>query len=213
MPRPKTFDPERALTKAMEVFRTRGYGSTHMSDIAQYVGVSRSSLYATFGDKRSLFLCGLRRDTRTYRTARMPDLESAAAPREAIVDLFESTLSDGGGATPPGIVLLIRTALELVPDDAEVSAVVRDELAFLEDNVRRGIERGMAGGEIDSNVDAAQVASTLLSLFLGTNLLMRSEPVLRAAARQVEALLPPPRGSRSRGPGPISPRPPKLSSE
>ncbi len=210
MPRTKTFDPEKALTRAMEVFRTRGYGSTHMRHVAEHVGVSRSSLYATFGDKRALFLTGLRRDA---QTCRMPDLESAAAPREAIVDLFESTLSDGGGATPPGIVLLIRTALELVPDDAEVSAVVRDELAFLEDNVRRGIERGMAGGEIDSNVDAAQVASTLLSLFLGTNLLMRSEPVLRAAARQVEALLPPPRGSRSRGPGPISPRPPKLSSE
>ena len=213
MPRTKTFDPEWALTKAMEVFRARGYGSTHMGKIAEHIGVSRSSLYATFGDKRTLFLSGLRRDAQAYRTERMPGLETAAAPRKAIVDLFESTFVEGGGATPPGGILLIRAALELVPNDPEVSALVQDEVAVLEQNIRRGIERAQAVGEVDSDVDAAQAAWALLGLFLGTHLLLRSKPVLHAAARQVEALLPPPQGRRRRGRGPVSPRPPKLSSE
>ena len=191
MPRPKTFDPDRALTKAMDVFRAHGYGATHMKRIAEHVGVSRSSLYATFGDKRALFLSGLREDARTCRTSPILDPETAASPRQAIIDLFESTFAEGGGAAPPAIILLIRTALELVPDDPDVSAVVQDELAFLEDNIRRGIERGIARGEIDRNVDAARAASTLVSLFLGTHL-VRREPVRHAATLQVAALLPPP---------------------
>ena len=191
MPRTKTFDPERVLTKAMELFRTRGYGSTNMRKIAEHVGIGRSSLYATFGDKRAVFLSGLRRDARTFRSAGMPHLESAASPRKAIVDLFAPTLAEGGGATPPAIILLIGTALELVPDDPEVSAVVRDGIAVLEQSMRIGIERGQEAGEIDSDVDAAQAASALLGLFLGTHLLRR-EPMLRAAARQAEALLPAP---------------------
>ena len=213
MPRTKTFDPEWALTKAMEVFRARGYGSTHMGKIAEHIGVSRSSLYATFGDKRALFLSGLRRDAQAYRTEGMPDLGTSAAPRKAIIDLFESTFADGGGTTPPGGILLIRTALELVPNDPEVSAVVQDEVAVLEQNIRRGIERAQTVGEIDSDVDAAQAAWALLGLFLGTHLLLQSRPLLHAAARQVEALLPPPQVRRCRSPGPTSRSPPELSSE
>lgn len=212
MPRTKTFDPEWALTKAMEVFRARGYGSTRMSEIAEHIGIGRSSLYATFGGKRALFLGGLRRDAQTCRTAGMPDLETAAAPRKAVIDLFESTFAEGGGATPPAITLLIRTALELVPNDREVSAVVQEELALLEQYIRRGIGRAKTAGEIDSRVDTAQAAWAVLGLFLGAHLL-RSKPVLHAAARAVEALLPPPRVRRRGSPGPNSPCTPRLSPE
>ena len=95
-------------------------------------------------------------------------------------------------ATPPHIILLIRTVLELVPDDPNASAVVRDELTLLEDDIRQAIERGVVQGEISRKVDAIWTARTLLSLFLGTHLLMKAKPVLHATASQIGALLPPP---------------------
>lgn len=192
MPRPKTFDPEFALTKAMEVFRQRGYGTTVMREIARHVGISRSSMYATFGDKRRLFLDALRHSAQKYRTAGLPDLATARAPRESIIDLFEPGAADAGDATPPHIMLLVRTALELVPDDPDVSALVRDEIALIEDNLRHGIERGVAAGEISSKVNAAGAACALLSLYLSVHLMRHSKPVLHSVASQVEALLPPP---------------------
>lgn len=191
MPRPKTFDPEFALTKAMELFRKRGYGTTVMQEIAQHVGVSRSSMYATFGDKRTLFVDALRHSALQCRTDGLPDLATAAAPRQAIIDLFAARAGEGA-ASPPHLMLLLRAALELVPDDPEVSAVVREELALLEDNLRRGIERGIAAGEISGTVNAAQAAGVLLSLFLAGHMLLRSSPELHPVASQVEALLPPP---------------------
>ena len=71
MPRKKSFPTtEPALTKALELFRERGYSATVMGEIAQHLGVSRGTLYATFGDKRSLFLQALRQDAQKHRTAR-----------------------------------------------------------------------------------------------------------------------------------------------
>ena len=188
MPRPKSFDPEFAMTKAMELFGKRGYGTTVMREIANYVGVSRSALYATLGDKRTLFLQALRHGARQCRTAGLPDLAAAAAPRQAIIDLFACRAADGGAGAPPPIMLLLRTALQLVPSDPDVADVVRDELALLEDYLRQGIERGMAAGEISSKVDAADTACTLLSLYVAVHMPLPSKPVPRAVA----ALLPPP---------------------
>ena len=48
MPRKKTFTIEFALDKAMELFWERGYQSTSMREIADHLGLSRSSIYATF---------------------------------------------------------------------------------------------------------------------------------------------------------------------
>lgn len=189
MPRTKSFAPEHAVATAAQLFRVRGYGATSMGEIAYHFGVSRATLYATFGDKRSLFLRALRQSGQLFRTAGPPGLATASAPRDAIIDLF---VSMGDLPTPPYVVLLMSASIDLLPQDWEVAAVVRDEFTAIEDNIRRSIERGIAQGEIAGWVDATHTAPTLLGLFLGLHLLRRSKAVVRATADQVDALLPPP---------------------
>ena len=58
--RPKEFDREEALQKAMELFWARGYEGTGMRELLQHMGIGRQSLYDTFGDKRSLFIEALK---------------------------------------------------------------------------------------------------------------------------------------------------------
>ena len=55
MGRPQEFDTADALRSAMHVFWSKGYEGTSLADILQATGLSKSSLYATFGDKRALF--------------------------------------------------------------------------------------------------------------------------------------------------------------
>lgn len=52
----KQFDPEVALTKAMEVFWARGYEAASLSELLKNMGIGKKSLYDTFGNKRSLSL-------------------------------------------------------------------------------------------------------------------------------------------------------------
>ena len=199
MPRTKSFAPEHAVAAAAQLFRVRGYGATSMGEIAEHFGVSRATLYATFGDKRALFLRALRQGGQVFRTDGLPGLATASAPREAIIDLFASM---GDLPTPPHVVLLMSASMQLLPQDREVAAVVRDEFTAIEDHFRRTIERGIAQGEIAGRVDATHTARTLLGLFLGLHLLLRSKAVVRAPAAQVDALLPPP----GRRPAPVLPR-------
>src|SRR5262249_8890323 len=59
MARPKQFDPERALDKAMHLFWRVGYEKTSLEDLMRGMGIARQSVYDTFGDKRSLYLKAL----------------------------------------------------------------------------------------------------------------------------------------------------------
>ena len=59
--RPRQFDEEQALERALELFSKQGYAATSMADLVEHTGVSKQSLYNTFGDKRSLFLAALDR--------------------------------------------------------------------------------------------------------------------------------------------------------
>lgn len=56
MPRTKAFDREEALSKAMTIFWQRGYHATSMQDLVEGMGINRSSMYDTFGDKYALFI-------------------------------------------------------------------------------------------------------------------------------------------------------------
>lgn len=59
MPRPKSFDPDTVLTKAMGVFWEKGYDAASISDLTAAMGINRFSLYDTFGDKHALYLKAL----------------------------------------------------------------------------------------------------------------------------------------------------------
>ena len=56
MARPREFDASDAVDRAMEVFWTRGHEATSVDDLCAATGLSRSSLYGTFGNKRNLLL-------------------------------------------------------------------------------------------------------------------------------------------------------------
>lgn len=70
MARTKEFDPDAALRAALELFWRRGYEATSMSDLVEHLGVGRASIYATFGNKRELYLKALAR----YEQGLLPDL-------------------------------------------------------------------------------------------------------------------------------------------
>ena len=192
MPWEKLFDVDEALTEAMRAFWARGYEATSMQDLVACMGINRGSLYATFGDKRALFIQALRRYDAVHRRAWVEALGAAPSAKRAILGAFEaviaSVLKDGARDG----CLLVNTALELSPHDPEISEIVREGLAEMEGFFRRMVKNGQAAGEIPADLDAVGTARALLGLFIGLRVLSRSRPekaLLRSIARQASTLL------------------------
>ena len=192
MSRPKAFAPEVAIDKAMELFRERGYQDTPVQAIADRLGVSRSSIYNTFGGKKELFVEGLRRYG-AVRGAGLNELRSPDAARAALVKVFELAIVAGDGTERDSGCLLIDTAVGGMLDDAEIARVIADEFGDLERCFRDAIERGQGAGEIAAHADPVHTARVLLSQYLGLRILVRygagRKPVLESVLQQVQVLL------------------------
>lgn len=194
MPRKKTFTLEFALDKAMELFWERGYQNTSMREIAEHLGLSRSSIYATFGDKHTLFVETLRRYGAECRAPGLNELANATAPRSALIRVFELAV-EAGAARQHDHCLLVNTAMQLKCSDPEVTQMVESAFLDMETSFRTAIEHAAGRGEVAGGVDAVQTARALLSLYLGLCVLIRSgarEPVLCATVSHVETMLPAP---------------------
>ncbi len=192
MPWEKSFDADDALTKAMFAFWSRGYEATSISDLVRCMGINRASLYATFGDKRSLFLRAMRHYGVVYLRHWVDALSTAHGPRGAIIAAFDGAVATALTDGARDGCLLINTALELSPHDAEVSEFVGGCLTEMESFFRGRIEQGQAAGEIPASVAPLDTARALLSLFVAIRVFARSRPeesLLRSVANQAEAML------------------------
>ena len=91
MARPREFDEEEVIDKAVEVFWAKGYEATSMQDLIDAMGIQRGSLYGTFGGKQNLFLKSLKRYSVTVVKKLLEILESKPSAVESI-ELFFSQL-------------------------------------------------------------------------------------------------------------------------
>src|SRR5580693_8365199 len=82
--RPRSFDTEAAVERAMGVFWSRGYHATALPDLLRATNLSRGSLYAAFGDKHSLFLRALDRYIAIALTRMDIELDHRREPVEGL---------------------------------------------------------------------------------------------------------------------------------
>src|ERR1700754_1337851 len=94
MPRTKSFNEEEMLDKAKDLFWRKGFNGTPPQDILDETGLSRSSLYDTYGDKQSLFLKTLKRYRDRETAAVITHLDGAEDVPLAIRRLFQETYQE-----------------------------------------------------------------------------------------------------------------------
>jgi TetR/AcrR family transcriptional repressor of nem operon len=176
MPWAKSFDVTETLEKAMQAFWSHGYEATSMQDLVDCTGINRGSLYATYGDKRALFLAALRMYDSKMRRELLAKLEAGNTPHEAIRALFQAFMDDvlEGGSNRG--CLLTNTALELAAHDPEVAQIVAHAQEQMEGFFARMIAEGRKRGEIPDHVDVEDAARGLLASLIGLVVLVRSRP-------------------------------------
>ncbi|GAB5535012.1 MAG: TetR/AcrR family transcriptional regulator [Rubricoccaceae bacterium] len=170
MARPKTFSPDAALAAALEVFRCSGYEATSVQDLVDATGLSRSSLYATFGDKHALYLAALDRYRQHGREhlARALDGSRGASPLCAIQTYLEAVAAEqGDGDAPPMGCLLTNAAAEVASRDPETARRARESATQIAEAFACAVEQAQALGEITPDRDAVALGRFLSATVFG----------------------------------------------
>ena len=172
MPRTKSFDEVKTLDKAKEVFWQNGYNGTPPQDILEGTGLSRSSLYDTYGDKRTLFIKTLHRYRQSETAAAIEYLNAATDPALAIRRIFHAAYDYFTTAQPRKGCLMVNTLNEVACHDEEVEDIVRENRQALENAYARAIKRGQHQGLIARDHQPRALARYLLNSLWGltTNL-------------------------------------------
>jgi TetR/AcrR family transcriptional repressor of nem operon len=176
VPAEKRFDIDQTLDTAMKLFWALGYDATSMQALLSEMGINRGSLYATYGDKRTLFIAALRRYDRRRRKQHLDSLEKSYTPKNAIRTLFEGWTEIAVSDPGKNGCFLTNTGLEMAARDGEIGAIVAASQEDTEGFFRRLIEAGQACGEIPVTLDSGRTARALLASLLGLLVLARSRP-------------------------------------
>ena len=140
MPRSREFQEDVVLTRAMEVFWEKGYGSTSVQDLVEKMGINRFSIYATFGDKEGLFLSTLDHYGSTIVERLLLPLETGEAGLGAIREYFDRLVDAYSGPKGSRGCFMINSAVEL--DSRQHQAALR-KIQEYSDRVRRAFERAL----------------------------------------------------------------------
>jgi len=186
MARPREFDVEEALQKAIEVFWTHGYGGASMEELIKGTGLARGSLYKAFGDKRTLFLMALERYTdarlsRFYDRLKRPG-SAKEAIRDTVFDYVKRATSPGGERG----CLVTNTAAEMGTRDPEIARLLARMFRRMEELFVEAIVRGKASGELDESKDERALARFMVLTIQGIRLMSHMRPERRQLAEAVE---------------------------
>ncbi len=176
MARSKEFDDLTAVTAARDVFWERGYAATSLTQLQAATGLSKSSLYETYGSKRALFTRAAENYLEKVFGPRLAPLETPDAGRDELVAYFTG-LADVFAGAPDRIArrgcLLLNTAMDLNDLDKEAAILVRG----YRDRVRAAFF-GIASGLRDAPEEEAEI---LTAAQIGLMVTVRIDPALASA--------------------------------
>jgi TetR/AcrR family transcriptional repressor of nem operon len=187
--RPKQFDPDAAVDRAMDVFWRKGYAGTTPQDLVDELGIGKGSLYATFGSKRALFDRALERyrEQQADTLTRIIDQPGPVKPRlrAAMQFIIEANAADPDRRG----CLAVNTAAELAGADPKATLDVRHMFERTQGALEAVIAEGQHAGEIRSDIPAAALGAHLFTTGVGLQLRVKTVRDPLDLAQVVEAAI------------------------
>jgi TetR/AcrR family transcriptional repressor of nem operon len=172
MARTKEFDPDKALKIAVNVFWRLGYEHTSLETLMREMGISKQSLYDTFGDKRSIYFRAMSR----YRDDTNASLRSLFAKeksvRKGFAKIFQAMIRENKAQHERGC-LLMNTNLSRAVDDVEIQNFLRDNQKQVEEIFVAAFVDAQERAEIGAEKDPVRLAKFFVATIQGMRALAR----------------------------------------
>jgi AcrR family transcriptional regulator len=164
--RPRAYQPDVALGKALDLFRKDGFAATSLDDLSAATGMNRPSLYGAFGDKRELYIKSYQRYRDDARAAMLEIFRDEMPIRKRLERIYAVALEIylSGELGPRGCFTVMTAASEAV-SDPEIRGMVLEGLVELDKAFATCFRRGKENGELPELADPlvlAQLASATI---------------------------------------------------
>ena len=176
MARTKDFDENEVLCKAINIFWHKGYNGTSMQELVDGLGISRSSLYDTYGDKHTLYLKALESYQLDVSSKISAIANNSAPAKDTIKALLQFIISGLLDDQKHKGCFLVNAQVEVAPHDSEVSRLVCDSDQQIEEAFHLIIKNGQQKGEISDRKDATALARFILNTVKGMRVTAKSTP-------------------------------------
>jgi TetR/AcrR family transcriptional repressor of nem operon len=174
--RPREFERDVVLDRAMRVFWSRGYEAASIQRLVDHMGIQRGSLYDTFGDKRSLFLAAIDRYDRVVTARLLATLDGPASGIDAIRAFFRLKIELSLEAGRPRGCLVTNSVTELGSRDRGAASKVGSVLTKIEAAFLGAVIRAQRTDEIDPARDSRALARFLTSSAQGLSVMAKTFP-------------------------------------
>lgn len=198
--RPRTFDRDAALTAAMFLFWERGYEGVSMDDLTEAMGISPSSLYASFGSKEELFLTTLDKYEKEIGMYWVPILENTANGRKAFVRMFEAASRELTRSDLPRGCMMTLALLYSSPELDSLRRKLNKRRAAALGIITARLRRALEKGDLPEKTAIDNLAQMFMTVFQGMTVRAR-------AGADRKELLHASRGAMAAWPTNVSPTP------
>ena len=174
MARTKEFNEDQALDKAIEIFWHKGYNGTSAQDLVTHLGLSRSSLYDTFGDKQKLFAQSLLRYQKQSQDQVIKLLDESENVKETLHDIFKQAIIESLEDRITKGCFMVNSSVELAMHDEEIAKIVKNNSQTMEEVFTKAVQKGQAAGHISKTTDARVLARFIFNNYSGIRVLART---------------------------------------
>ncbi|MGE7911211.1 TetR/AcrR family transcriptional regulator [Lysinibacillus xylanilyticus] len=163
MSRKKSFEISKVLDLAINVFWHKGYEGCSMQDLVEQLGLSRSSIYETFGSKEALYLKALERYDIQSKQKLGTILYEQGSAKELLLRYFHEVIE----YTRHRSCFMVNASLELAASHQEVYNRVHENMAKNEEAFYQLLVRAVQTGEMKETWDLKALAQYLVNIMHG----------------------------------------------
>ena len=188
--RPRQFDMEQVLDRAMDTFWENGYEATSMNDLVNATGLHKGSIYQVFNNKHALFVAALRRYLEAMLSSKNEFLKNAATPLEGIYSVAHGMvdLADGDSLCPKGC-MAVNAIIEMVPHDPEVEQIMDEHLTLMRNSLIDIVSQAQEAEQIDKSKSPEVIAMLIITFMTGLGAELKGSMTQKQAHQLLDAQL------------------------
>jgi AcrR family transcriptional regulator len=166
--RPREFDRQKALQRAMELFWARGYEGTTLANLEKVMGgITAPSFYAAFGSKEALFREAVELYKQTQGAPVVEALATGPTTRASIEGMLRAAAEGVCEQRKPHGCLMVLGAVNCVPANKGIEDFMREQRSLREKFIRQRLRQGVAQGDLTATADINALASFYTSILDG----------------------------------------------